>query len=674
VQAGVNDCEPFILVWGLKYSLPYSRKGVDWGQYAKTGERNIFGEAYHPSRLERAYRAVTHPVTQAAVIAGAGALGIGIGSQIDPNKEITKGEKRFLLNTVDKALSGQPFEELKADTKLVEDVEEVKKLEVEDFSEQVVLEKFGNNYKEPKRMERKELLKELKASKSQTKQANKAKQTEKALKAMLKTKYRPGLPGMKPRAKVRGSKMVAAPAASSAIMRPRNGYSKRSDVEGGEILYSTITTAGEAANSVLEEDYVTPRIVAGSRMAVVSSLWEMFRLEFFELVYYPAVSSATTGQLCLYIDPDAQDTFTAGPTLTQRATNSRLKVIFSVWGTEPVTLAYSQHKQLSTLYTEPYTEADPHWNSCGKWALIALSAMPSATIGTLAIRFRVRFFEPTMEAPVSSNVSFWSCAGVTTSKFFGTTQTEYSNDLDLTIDDSTMTFERTGEYYMGVYSYAATTLTVSDTTIFNFDSNGTVHTQYCASVSANNVAWCTFAVTEAPCVLTPQNWASITAFTAQYVIVAKANSALPKGYRNGITNHKVQAQNPKVAELEAKINDMFLAMKQHSQVVDEPRREVPTESSISVLLAEKTIELERAAREIEELKSKKKLDKCWFCGDPNPDHIGRNCPQRDTQKVDPKVDPVQEQCRFCQKVVPDLMLHFQSCDPFIRSLKPREQK
>jgi hypothetical protein len=412
--------------------------------------------------------------------------------------------------------------------------------------------------------------------------------------------------------------VAAATGYAGGSKKPSFGkFMKDTDVQWGEIDFGSInvTTSNIDGDILIGPQFITPSIVAGSRMATMAALWEQWRCTEFALVFYPTTSSTDRVQILLYIDPDADDTMTAGADLSRRIRQSQYvrDINCSTVGVNPVILPFHQNKKQTTLFVGDHDTSDPHWNSCGIWGVICgNTSNVTASVGRLAIRFRYHFFVPTLETSVLAISSFTAkINGALAAIPLGTSFTVVSaSGLNVAWDSGT-NFSITGG--IGDFIVACTW---STSTAFT----PTVQTM-CSAITAGGT-------------LTANNWlgtsqdgkngvgvCGFTITTNNAVIVTLNQVTLINGFSN--TNSRFYVT--RVGDAFRKRTPAFM-------------RKAPDIDQLMERLAllEETIahgkdevdDYEVATKALLREQVALKLSRCVFCGMDPPDHIGRECPKR----------------------------------------------
>jgi hypothetical protein len=455
---------------------------------------------------------------------------------------------------------------------------------------------------------------------------------------------------------------------------------KHTDVDFGEVDYGPVSvTTSMSEGSVVTNcsGYVSPTSTLGSRMAIFASLYEQWQCELFELVFYPSVISSDRVQLILFIDPDADDPMDGGSELAARARQSEYSEVLNCSTLQKeATICFHRLAGSTQLFTDIHNSDDPHWNSAGRWAILCGNT-PSvtATVGRIAVRYRYRYWNPTLEDTSFSvaSTTLAVTAGMSTTKFLGTAQTFYSNGCTVSVNSlgTIMTFAGGTGYYVLALNITGTGLDFgadNSVNLVSSSTNMTVNSD--ATYATNNAALSTctgvilFQITTNPATITFGNLSAFTSMTFSRIVIARifTISQMEKSMKKIMREKILKADNfvtlldqleKPVAKDVSKRMDLLEAENKrlHSKLEgltpswkldQDSKRDSLTEPS-----KEESLETAKTRSLV--------LDKCVFCGMDPPDHIGRNCPQR----VRPVIQP--ENCKFCGIQMLNPTVHYVSC-------------
>jgi hypothetical protein len=175
------------------------------------------------------------------------------------------------------------------------------------------------------------------------------------------------------------------------------GQAEKNRIIGREYLGSVTSTANLALGTVILTGGVCPQSYSGTRMSIMSTLYEKYVINSWTLHYVPSVGSSTAGSAIMFVDPDVSDSLVGGNQGIQRA--------FSAGGTEfafwqSADLNFKSDPKQQSLYTsDTLLAADYRLSRAGTWNVIASATTTAGavTYGQLFVDYDITFMKPMLE-------------------------------------------------------------------------------------------------------------------------------------------------------------------------------------------------------------------------------------------------------------------------------------
>lgn len=199
---------------------------------------------------------------------------------------------------------------------------------------------------------------------------------------------------------VRGEKVTRAPAAmaieTATKFAPVTASRKFKDgvvVEGSDHLEYVVVPASNGVGDVLNEVYINPSELGGTRLEKYAALYEKYLFELLEFEYLPAVGSDKQGAIVLVYDRDISDP-------TPPPTEQGVREFTSFEGAKDGNI-WTPHRIRCPLlapdagyFTNPVVGGDDRLAYQGQVYVATTVPIAQGTIGRLRIHYRCHFFVP----------------------------------------------------------------------------------------------------------------------------------------------------------------------------------------------------------------------------------------------------------------------------------------
>jgi hypothetical protein len=168
-------------------------------------------------------------------------------------------------------------------------------------------------------------------------------------------------------------------------------------VVSGTDFYGLLDGTNTITGSNLFSLPLNPLAIPGTRLAIEALLWQKFRFEHIEICYVPAVGTSNDGTILFshVSDPEVR--------LPQPATNAYVEALLCVPGAKmtqiwkPVTHTWSPSKtDKREFYVAPDDDNEERFTMQAIMKVIGVTVFNKSGIGTLFLRYRVRFYERIM--------------------------------------------------------------------------------------------------------------------------------------------------------------------------------------------------------------------------------------------------------------------------------------
>jgi len=183
--------------------------------------------------------------------------------------------------------------------------------------------------------------------------------------------------------------------------KPRPSSGDTVVITGRELVSAVNVTSSNIVGDTLLRADIAPQAMIGTRLLLLSSIYEKYQVIFWKCTYVTNVSTSEPGSLVMYFDPDVSDTTTSGINQARRGFSAKGKS-FPVYENSSVT--FKPEKKQTDLFTSDAT--DLRISRAGFLAIISnyISAK-SQTLGNIYVDYKIRFFKPLLELSAPSYTS-----------------------------------------------------------------------------------------------------------------------------------------------------------------------------------------------------------------------------------------------------------------------------
>lgn len=203
--------------------------------------------------------------------------------------------------------------------------------------------------------------------------------------------------------------LVAAPVAVARRtgIKAASSLSRKNEYResGREYYGNVVIPSGATAGTNLVSIVVSPQQFVNRRLGVLSTLFELYEMRKFEVIYVPSCSTSQTGSICGFIDPDPSDPAITGSPNINKATSQAGSSGEKVMWMEHVT-RYVKDTKRTDLFTNDST--DVRFSQVGVYNLV-LVVVPTGTlplqIGSLYVNYEIILKTPTNDTTSALNPS-----------------------------------------------------------------------------------------------------------------------------------------------------------------------------------------------------------------------------------------------------------------------------
>jgi hypothetical protein len=226
----------------------------------------------------------------------------------------------------------------------------------------------------------------------------------------------------------------------------------------------------------------------------ISRLFELYEFDYLEFFYTPSCATDTIGMVCLYFDPDCQDTV---PPSMEYAMNARVVTASSAW--RPCSIRVPTKLLKAGATNAKYVEVDnsasvDYSKTLGQLHVLTQGNSASDALGILGIRYKIKLRVPQLHT-LSSTEGYLHLSGssITTSDIFTYMNASTDSNLDqlgVTWTGITLTFPEgmTGSYHMWL-QIAASTSVLAWTAGPNYVGGISGHATFAGNGALNASAW-----------------------------------------------------------------------------------------------------------------------------------------------------------------------------------------
>ncbi len=257
----------------------------------------------------------------------------------------------------------------------------------------------------------------------------------------------------------------------------RQTSSKNSTTITGEELIgavNVITTQQQGDN--LGTYPIAPQNYDGTRLQILASLYEQYKVLHWSVEYIPSVGTGASGNIMMYIDPDVSDNPGTGLPAVQKAMTAK-GIDFPIYNKAKVT--YRPVKGMTDLYTSDGT--DLRFSQGGNVFVLSNTTgfAAATTVGALILKYKIKFFKPLLEVAVnpSSNSGSAHITGYSAAAPFSGTMIQINNGniLISKYNQNTLFFpcQAKKPYYVMIVALYASCTGPWTTVVFNDSNTGT---------------------------------------------------------------------------------------------------------------------------------------------------------------------------------------------------------
>jgi hypothetical protein len=310
-------------------------------------------------------------------------------------------------------------------------------------------------------------------------------------------------------------------------------YRKKSTIEKGSVILTSITGAGQTAGAILYSFDLSPTntLLPTCSLGIEAQKWDYFHCLSARFRYTGSCSTATAGLLIMgvFADPEEDAAFQSLP--QERRPNVLQSLIgskkFNVW-TPNAACFRPRGAQNVSKFSVHDTEGEERWTTPGTFYIIAANTLPSATLGDITYDYSFKFINPHLTNLVgsSSGVVTTSSTSVSDTAPFGTSRTSIGN-IPVSFSSTTVTVGAVGNY---IALYELTGGVIASCAMA--PASGTTEYQGTDSLvigaGTKSVAWMVFGRSDAnPAVTVSLSAASYTSMRL-YIYPAISTSARPR--------------------------------------------------------------------------------------------------------------------------------------------------
>jgi hypothetical protein len=366
-------------------------------------------------------------------------------------------------------------------------------------------------------------------------------------------------------------------------------------MSGKELLATVSVLSTTKIGDVLNRTDVVPSVLQYTRLQYLAQVFEKWWPVRWKITWNPQQGTNVAGNVIMYYDPDVSDAQTSGFQQAARAMTAN-GVDLAIWEKGKF-LNCTVEKKNSDFYTSDGT--DLRLSRAGYFSLVSNTDFTSnMTIGTLTLDYEIHFYKPILEGIASQPMS---AAGAclfnsqTGSSPAGTSVTNIANyDIPISwLSTVAVTYPgAAGANYYVVFSVTGTTLASGG--VLAFVGATVINSLNYVAVTSTQIL-CFAHIASAASTITVQfatfTGASIT--NSRFFVARDRNLTKPK---------------PKydIISLTERLENLESLLKITSDPDDDPTLKKTPQLPQPILV----------------------LDQCIYCGQENPDHLGRNCPQR----------------------------------------------
>jgi hypothetical protein len=138
-----------------------------------------------------------------------------------------------------------------------------------------------------------------------------------------------------------------------------------------------------------------------TRLSKEASAYQKYKFQSLKVDYDPSTTVLTSGSICIFIDTDPRDVFSATGTDMVNIARAHGGSITQV--AQPTTVHLPNDK-VDWLYCDPSGDADPRLSQQAQIIVVAVTDLPlGTTLGSLSIDYKIAFKTPSFEGSHSSD-------------------------------------------------------------------------------------------------------------------------------------------------------------------------------------------------------------------------------------------------------------------------------
>jgi len=420
-------------------------------------------------------------------------------------------------------------------------------------------------------------------------------------------------------------------------------------IEGADHLEYVVVPSNEQVGGVLNEIYINPSELGGTRLEKYASLYEKYMFEKLDFEYLPAVGSSQPGSIVLAYDRDISD-----PTPSADENGVRQYTAYegakdgNVW--TKIVCANKLQAPDSGYYTNPVAGGDDRLSYQGQFYVattVPTGAAAGTTLGRVRMHYKLHLFVPQLEnSLLVAGFAGHSSTEITGSGDFfsqiinGAQQAAYGFQKWKPLLDSL------GKYYVqldpGLYKYNATITPSSNTAT---TTNGGTACIYEPTLKINEnlpssapQPWVTLNDYVAPVEVAGDDW--FGASSSGYIGVPRGGGKLYMDYSmpstTGTDEYLLDLQRlggfvntfPTISNAFGIRRGIEACANRPDKMPPRVRlgsRATPGKTYLAAVTGKEKV-ADSSLPVIPTSALPRALDPCRYCGDEKPDHLGRNCP------------------------------------------------
>jgi len=183
-------------------------------------------------------------------------------------------------------------------------------------------------------------------------------------------------------------------------------------ISGTEILATVSTIGTTNVGDLLFSQGICPQNLQSTRLQMFCNIFERWDSHQWTVEFVPQQGTGIAGNILIGFDPDVSDVIQSGPNLVNRAFALKATDL-AIW--ERKRVSFKREAKQPTLFTTDST--DLRLSRAGNFFVVSNSVFGSTpiTLGTLVLRYAVKFYKPTLEIDGAVTGTVWGGVGRTNS-------------------------------------------------------------------------------------------------------------------------------------------------------------------------------------------------------------------------------------------------------------------